>query len=398
MTLCILSGSFFAYRMACKRYLPIKELLDQINVDYLLDNDNEFISIKKHLIKLTQENELSNKKAEKRIIAAKNATLSGIVKGRIRNINLDLEYDMADIGLTTNYPTYVLVCFEIEELGDFIIKQEDLIVKIIDSLYTLIRYTVEEKYGEIYSSATGEVDGLFVCLLNIIENNDDNMSEMKRIAVEICQYFHETYRITLTANISSGIIGKHNLSQAYDEVNLFIDYRDNIGTDKSVITFAEYENGEYLLNTDLYKSKQYIKMLLEKHRYKEAKDAFDRIMVFNKNITKPNNKKNTNIPESIVLIYRFIEANYMDSNLSVSQIANEFDVNLSFLSRIFKKETGEGMLDYINNVRIAEAKKYLNQGFSVRDTSQAVGYFTPRSFLRAFYKITGIKPSEFKDQ
>ncbi|MBR3241889.1 MAG: AraC family transcriptional regulator [Parasporobacterium sp.] len=69
---------------------------------------------------------------------------------------------------------------------------------------------------------------------------------------------------------------------------------------------------------------------------------------------------------------------------------------MSYLSRIFKSNTGKGILEYINEVRIHAACRYLDQGYSLKEAAEMVGYCTQRSFQRAFEKVMGIKPGDYK--
>jgi YesN/AraC family two-component response regulator len=70
------------------------------------------------------------------------------------------------------------------------------------------------------------------------------------------------------------------------------------------------------------------------------------------------NKKSHNV-ELRDSIMNYIKNNYQDVNLNVAKIAQEFDLNPSYLSRFFKEQVGTGLLDYINKFRIEKAKEFL---------------------------------------
>ena len=57
---------------------------------------------------------------------------------------------------------------------------------------------------------------------------------------------------------------------------------------------------------------------------------------------------------------RYIEQNYMDNTLSLSKIANALFVNSSYLSHLFKQESGSNLSDYLTRVRLDKAKRLLD--------------------------------------
>ncbi len=81
------------------------------------------------------------------------------------------------------------------------------------------------------------------------------------------------------------------------------------------------------------------------------KEACDRI----------NESQNIHNNQLIEDIINYIDSQYYDIDLNVSKIADHFQINLSYLSKFFKKQTGQGLLDYINKVRIEKAKEILKK-------------------------------------
>jgi YesN/AraC family two-component response regulator len=72
-------------------------------------------------------------------------------------------------------------------------------------------------------------------------------------------------------------------------------------------------------------------------------------------------------------------------------------MNPAYMSRQFKMQTGYGLLDYINKVRIEAAKKLLkNDSDNLENIAKNVGYSNARTFTRAFVKIEGITPGKYK--
>lgn len=93
----------------------------------------------------------------------------------------------------------------------------------------------------------------------------------------------------------------------------------------------------------------------------------------------------------------YINRNYMDFNLCIASIADVVNLNPKYLSRLFKQENEDSLLDYINLVRIQKAKQILaSQDVAFEDLARMVGYTNVRTFRRAFSKIEGTTPSQYK--
>ena len=94
----------------------------------------------------------------------------------------------------------------------------------------------------------------------------------------------------------------------------------------------------------------------------------------------------------------YIEENYADCNLSVSMIAEHFGMHPVYTSRLFKEQTGVGLLEYISKYRIEKAKEILkNTDNTLETVSEQVGYATSRTFARMFKKTEGITPGKYRE-
>ncbi|MGI6069228.1 MAG: response regulator transcription factor [Blautia sp.] len=92
----------------------------------------------------------------------------------------------------------------------------------------------------------------------------------------------------------------------------------------------------------------------------------------------------------------YIDANYA-RELSLEEVAGEVGINSSYFSSLFKKEQGINFSDYLTEVRITKAKELLEEGrLNVSEVGWAVGYKDQKYFSRLFYKLVGIKPSEYR--
>lgn len=92
----------------------------------------------------------------------------------------------------------------------------------------------------------------------------------------------------------------------------------------------------------------------------------------------------------------YIARHYMKT-LTLEEISRHVHLNASYLSIVFKKETGQNFSDYLTSYRIEMAKNMLRQGdMSIAAISEAVGYADSKYFSRIFTKLVGIKPSAYR--
>ena len=83
---------------------------------------------------------------------------------------------------------------------------------------------------------------------------------------------------------------------------------------------------------------------------------------------------------------------------SIEQVAEEFNYNYAYLSRLFKKKAGQSMNKYITSKKISLAKELMRKrpDLKLTEVSDLCGYNDWRYFSRVFKTETGMAPSEFK--
>ncbi len=92
----------------------------------------------------------------------------------------------------------------------------------------------------------------------------------------------------------------------------------------------------------------------------------------------------------------YIAKHYMKT-LTLEETSKHVHLNASYLSIVFKKETGQNFSDYLTSYRIEMAKNMLRQGdMSIAAISEAVGYADSKYFSRIFTRLVGIKPSAYR--
>lgn len=103
------------------------------------------------------------------------------------------------------------------------------------------------------------------------------------------------------------------------------------------------------------------------------------------------------LEEKLNTVIDLIRENYT-SDLSREGLAAVVDLHPNTLGRIFKKYTGKTINDYVNNLRIDEAKiKITESNEKIVDIAFSTGFESLATFNRVFRNLTGKSPSEYKD-
>ncbi|MDO5538726.1 MAG: response regulator [Eubacteriales bacterium] len=102
--------------------------------------------------------------------------------------------------------------------------------------------------------------------------------------------------------------------------------------------------------------------------------------------------------DTIKHIYVYIENN-ISTQITLTDLAEYFNMNPSYISHLFKKETGTNLFDYITLRKMECAKKLLQDDrLLIRDVARMVGYEDQRYFCHVFKKNTGMTAQNFRDK
>ena len=95
-------------------------------------------------------------------------------------------------------------------------------------------------------------------------------------------------------------------------------------------------------------------------------------------------------------VIEYIYHNYKN-DLSLGDIADHIGINSSYLSRKFKKDCGKGVIEYLNFIRIEQAKKLMINGKrKVKEVAEDVGFNNYNYFFKVFKDSQGMTPLEYE--
>jgi two-component system, response regulator YesN len=136
---------------------------------------------------------------------------------------------------------------------------------------------------------------------------------------------------------------------------------------------------------------------LEKlHNFKMTKqyitDIYDELMY--------HSNGNNSVKYSYVIskCLDYIKSNY-DKNISLGDAAGNVQISKSYLSLLFKQETGINFSNYLTNYRIEKSKKLLlRSNYKIYELAEKVGFDNPYYFSKVFKEVTGSSCKEYRKQ
>lgn len=93
---------------------------------------------------------------------------------------------------------------------------------------------------------------------------------------------------------------------------------------------------------------------------------------------------------------RWLGENFLRAD-AIRQVVAMAGIPERTLKRRFKAATGITLIDYLQNLRIEEAKRLLESGeMAVEEISARVSYEDPSFFRRLFRRRTGLNPAQYR--
>jgi len=87
----------------------------------------------------------------------------------------------------------------------------------------------------------------------------------------------------------------------------------------------------------------------------------------------------------------------MHDELSLQRVADHFNLSVSYLSKIFKGETGQTYSEFVLDLKMTKAKQWLEHTeIPIKEISSKLGYSSVQNFTRTFKQWFDVPPGEFR--
>lgn len=233
------------------------------------------------------------------------------------------------------------------------------IYEVMDSQENIIRMSARQEDAELYLQEQKKL-----IMTSIMSGNMGTAQKIMNHLLKSLGTEDMRYRVNFVVNIFSCIsdLLREKNPRLFHMIHPFIDYRNIL----NMTTAAEL---------NLYCDKVFDTM-----KSKEGMgDQFDNHTL----VKQVKDYVNQHIYEDITL----------------ENVANEHFITNVYLSRIFKKQTGETFLQYVTRKKMEKAVEMLQDPqYLVYQIGDSLGYKTPRYFSKLFYNHVGYYPSQYRKE
>ncbi|WP_338554273.1 response regulator [Paenibacillus sp. KS-LC4] len=157
---------------------------------------------------------------------------------------------------------------------------------------------------------------------------------------------------------------------------------------KSAFTYFVHKSGRLLADYPLHASAE-IKSVGELEYW--ATSMLDTL----------HNEMNTELSASrhsvVAQIHQFVQE-HLSEDVSLQAIADHVYMHPTHVSKVFKRETGENISDYLLRLRMEKAVFLLKDSrFKIYEVANRLGYKNPPYFIKVFKEHFGVTPQEFRE-
>ena len=101
--------------------------------------------------------------------------------------------------------------------------------------------------------------------------------------------------------------------------------------------------------------------------------------------------------DTVYKVIEYIKNNY-HRHISLEEIAGISFMSKTYLSTLFKKETGYSISEYINDIRVDRAQSLLvGSDLSIVEIARMCGFEDQSYFTKVFRKVAGITPKKYRE-
>ncbi|MCT4542815.1 MAG: helix-turn-helix transcriptional regulator [Vallitalea sp.] len=448
----ILISSALVFFINNINYKPIKRIVNTISNNINEVKYNEIDTIKYYVDLMDEKNNKINTFINEQKDLFKEEYIKKLLLGE--NINYESEI-LEKIGLDFKTDLFVVALIHIDNTINELLLHGDnnneLGKFIITNIFEEV-FNEEDKGNIIY------IDGLLIGLINL---NNKNKQQLDNKIKQAIIFLKKRYSIEITVVLSNVHKSPYNITLAYKEVleaikykyilnGKIINYEDvisvnykekyyyPISVERQLTNFIKsgnyekaiqvldnifeenfernnlspkmakslvlelsstiikiYKDSEIITEEELISEVMELEQLISYSNIPDIKNNINKmIKAYFERMNEFNKKAENDIKYDI---QNYITKQIENPDLNITAIADHFSLHPFYLSKIYRKENNESILDTITRIRIEKAKELLKEN-TVKEVAIKVGYTNTRTFTRGFKKIEGVTPGIYKKQ
>ncbi len=387
------------------------------------------------------------------LFSAENAFCLGLINGRFATAD-DMEKEANALGVSFGGNTFSIMAFNLDRITSHFFES----TTVSSDDWHLTCFMIENVVDELLAGISHRwicTDSQVVCL---VSSHAPAIQQLRCAGTRTSDVLSSNFGLEFSAVISGAGVGLLSVKKLYQEVLTLRDYYRIMGMEKSVLCYDDFPRTRYAhaREAEFDYSTRFLKSV-ENANYPDAKKTFNEYLDFaiGTACLSPESTKlfyygiryliflavekmrtcsdvKTELllmPESLKLdsslpkirkkfnfvldymanraaaphapawlneVVKFIDANYLDVNLNIASIGEHFSLSAAHLSKTFRRFVGVSIPEYINRLRIAEAKELIASGVSVSKAASRSGYGSTMTMRRAFKKFDGGSPARLR--
>lgn len=437
----VLIGGFLAAFFAKRNYKPVRDIIKNIeeNNPIKFSKGEEYSYIMESIRSMQEENSDMLKKLGTQSEIVKERLLFGLLKGYTEDITVGNDIDLFDMRDKEAYFQVVSVNAykdrftndDFENVKNLTNKFKNVICSRVDGKIVIV-ICFNEYFSKLSNEIAQEVYNLLstrgykeiaigigdtqIGYENIATSYNRANIACKHIDIKSAEHilsykdieFHngngfyypietelrilnyiKNSEVQYAKNIMYEVIEKNvNRNNFEEDTQILLRHR-LIGTTERIIYEMQDSDMPTLEMASLYES------LINANSMDEFKCDLDKFFEL---IEKYNSEKKIGYKEGLKKrLEDYIECHYHSIGFSLSNMAEEFNVNPSYLSRCFKEYFGENFTSYMAKYKVEKAKSILAEtNYSIKEISSLVGYWDVNNFIKTFKRLEGVTPVQYR--
>lgn len=454
--LSIVIGILMSYLMTRREYNPIKRILEKITAkfgDLPQGIGNEYDIIEEMLDKTISANESIEQELALQKPVLRHTFLSKLLHDELLEDDESIMETIAFLGINLPYDYYLVAVAHINNYFASNIQElnEDQRIKCSIIMYSLVNDLINDTGSEIVSNMVEEEGNEYILLFNMKKKE----SGIIDIIQEVHSLMEHNYGLTMSFYIGESHSGFSGIRQSYDEAKEAVEYGSFNSNHKilmyddllqsecdrsyyypieeevkliNCVKAGERNKAERLINdifarnldnkmqVELIKclffdmASTAIKVASEMHidyqdivyenfpHMNACRAKEDILFMYDRMCELINQRKSSPTKKLCNDILLYIESNYTNTDICLTDIAQQFNMTVAYISHLFKTQMGIGIADYINRLRVEKAKELLKDSqLKLAEIAEIVGYTNDASFIRTFKKYEGVTPGQFRN-
>lgn len=410
----------------------------------------EYIS--KSVQRLIESNESLREDIRKQEPVTRGLLIERLLTGGIEAGNEQMRHSLERYGIHLEGKGLLVFLFS---MRDPRILEPDMGVGESSIYQPLLHKELEDLYGKWHYICDMDVDSTAVIL--VLQEEWTGKEEIAKPLQEMCRRYRQEYGVNLRVAVSNCCAGGQNISKAYDQIREMMEY--NANTEAEILFYDEYQDKkeyyyypmvveERLINAvksgntetvheqlhqvftsnvlernlspdmmhflvndlqctifkilhslgDISLDEEHLKKELEAlsgerellNRFRHINEIFHFLC---EKVAQNNHEDKNRIVADIT---DYVERNYADQGLSLTQIADHFGYASTYFSKLFKELFGMNFTNYLEQIRIAQVCRLLEQEMTLEAIAELTGYNSTHVLRTAFKRIKGITPNDYR--